>query len=98
MPPGCATKTWTTRSGRRSSAVRITGGLRSAHPPTHRATVRPACPAGGATRKESSMPQGTIHGLQTVRGLGVIRPDDGSADLLFRRNALAAGGYEELRE
>ncbi|HEU5330902.1 MAG TPA: cold shock domain-containing protein [Thermomicrobiales bacterium] len=44
------------------------------------------------------MPQGTIHGLQTVRGLGFIRPDDGSADLLFRRSALAAGGYEELRE
>jgi cold shock CspA family protein len=33
------------------------------------------------------MPQGTIHGLQIARGLGFLRPDDGGADLLFRRSA-----------
>ncbi len=42
--------------------------------------------------------QGTIHGIQIARGLGFIRPDDGTADLLFHRGALAAGAFEELRE
>ncbi len=41
--------------------------------------------------------QGTIHGIQIARGLGFIRPDDGTADLLFHRGALAAGAFEELR-
>lgn len=44
------------------------------------------------------MIHGTIHGIQIARGTGVIRPDDGTADLPFNRDALAAGAFEELRE
>ena len=44
------------------------------------------------------MAQGTIHGIQIARGIGFIRPDDGTADLPFDRSALAAGAFEELRE
>lgn len=44
------------------------------------------------------MLQGTIQGIRIVLGHGYIRPDDGTADLLFRRDALAAGAFEELRE
>lgn len=44
------------------------------------------------------MTLGTIHGIQIARGVGVIRPDDGSADLPFARGALAEGRFEELRE
>ena len=44
------------------------------------------------------MTQGTIQGIQIALGLGFIRPDDGTADLIFHRDALAAGGFEELRE
>jgi cold shock CspA family protein len=51
-----------------------------------------------APRQEPSISQGTIHGLQIARGLGVIRPAAGGADLPFQRSALAAGAYEELRE
>lgn len=44
------------------------------------------------------MAQGTICGIQIARGIGFIRPDDGSEDLLFQRDALEAGAFEELRE
>lgn len=44
------------------------------------------------------MARGTIHDIQIALGVGVIRPDDGSADLPFDRGALAAGAFEELRE
>lgn len=44
------------------------------------------------------MAQGTIHGIQIARGIGFIRPDDGGDDLLFQRDALEAGAFEELRE
>ena len=44
------------------------------------------------------MANGTIHGIQIARGVGVIRPDDGGADLPCQRTALAAGAFEELRE
>jgi CspA family cold shock protein len=44
------------------------------------------------------MAHGTIQGIQIARGVGVIRPDDGGADLPFHRDALAAGAFEELRE
>lgn len=44
------------------------------------------------------MAQGTIHGIQIARGIGFIRPDDGGEDLLFQRDALEAGAFEELRE
>lgn len=41
---------------------------------------------------------GVIQGLQIALGRGVIRPDDGTADLSFARGSLAAGAFEELRE
>ena len=44
------------------------------------------------------MANGTIHGIQIARGVGVIRPDDGGEDLPFQRTDLAAGAFEELRE
>ena len=44
------------------------------------------------------MAHGTIQGIQIARGIGFIRPDDGSEDLLFHRSALEAGTFEELRE
>jgi cold shock CspA family protein len=44
------------------------------------------------------MAQGTIQGIQIALGLGSIRPDDGTTDLLFHRDALGAGAFEELRE
>lgn len=44
------------------------------------------------------MTQGTIHGIQIARGIGFIRPDDGTTDLLFHRSVLDAGAFEELRE
>jgi cold shock CspA family protein len=44
------------------------------------------------------MAQGIIHSVQIARGIGLIRPDDGTADLSFARSALAAGAFEELRE
>ncbi len=44
------------------------------------------------------MAHGTIQGIQIARGVGVIRPDDGGEDVPFRRTALAAGAFEELRE
>ena len=44
------------------------------------------------------MANGTIHGIQIARGVGVIRPDDGGEDLPSQRTALAAGAFEELRE
>ena len=40
----------------------------------------------------------TLHTIQTARGVGVIRPDDGGEDLPFERTALEAGAFEELRE
>ncbi len=42
--------------------------------------------------------QGVIQGLQIALGRGVIRPDDGTADLSFGREELGAGAFEELRE
>ncbi|HEY8600960.1 MAG TPA: hypothetical protein VIL85_21160 [Thermomicrobiales bacterium] len=42
--------------------------------------------------------QGVIQGLQIALGRGVIRPDDGTADLAFARENIAAGAFEELRE
>jgi cold shock CspA family protein len=42
--------------------------------------------------------QGVIQGLQIALGRGVIRPDDGTADLSFARDGLSAGAFEELRE
>jgi len=42
--------------------------------------------------------QGVIQGLQIALGRGVIRPDDGTADLSFARESLSAGAFEELRE
>ncbi len=42
--------------------------------------------------------QGVIQGLQIALGRGVIRPDDGTADLSFGRDSLSAGAFEELRE
>lgn len=44
------------------------------------------------------MAQGTIQGIRIALGIGFIRPDDGTADLQFHRDALAAGAFEELRE
>ena len=42
--------------------------------------------------------QGVIQGVQIALGRGVIRPDDGTAAITFRRDDLAAGAFEELRE
>lgn len=42
--------------------------------------------------------QGVIQGLQIALGRGVIRPDDGTADVSFARDDIAAGVFEELRE
>jgi cold shock CspA family protein len=42
--------------------------------------------------------QGVIQGLQIALGRGVIRPDDGTADVAFARDNIAAGAFEELRE
>ncbi len=39
-----------------------------------------------------------IHGVQIARGIGFIRPDAGTADLLFHRSALEAGAFGALRE
>lgn len=45
------------------------------------------------------MAQGTVQGIQIALGIGVIRPDDGTADLPFHRSALEeAGAFDELRE
>jgi cold shock CspA family protein len=44
------------------------------------------------------MAQGIVQSVQIARGIGLIRPDDGTADLSFARSALAAGAFEELRE
>ena len=41
---------------------------------------------------------GVIQGLQIALGRGVIRPDDGTADVAFARDNIAAGAFEELRE
>ncbi len=42
--------------------------------------------------------QGIIQGVRIALGIGTIRPDDGGDDIPFRRDALAAGAFEELRE
>lgn len=42
--------------------------------------------------------QGIIQGVQIALGTGVIRPDDGSDDVTFGRDALLEGDFEELRE
>ncbi len=42
--------------------------------------------------------QGIIQGVRIALGSGTIRPDDGGADIPFRREALVAGVFEELRE
>jgi len=42
--------------------------------------------------------EGIIQGVRIALGVGTIRPDDGGADIPFRRDALAAGAFEELRE
>ena len=44
------------------------------------------------------MAHGTIHGIQIARGIGFIRPDEGTADLPFHRSTMEAGAFEELRE
>ena len=41
---------------------------------------------------------GVIQGVQIALGRGVIRPDDATADITFRREDLAEGAFEELRE
>ena len=42
--------------------------------------------------------EGIIQGVRIALGIGIIRPDDGGADIAFGRDALAAGAFEELRE
>lgn len=42
--------------------------------------------------------QGSIQGVQIALGTGTIRPDDGSDDVAFGRDALLDGAFEELRE
>jgi cold shock CspA family protein len=41
---------------------------------------------------------GVIQGVQIALGRGVIRPDDATADVTFRREDLPEGAFEELRE
>lgn len=41
---------------------------------------------------------GIIQGIRIALGVGTIRPDDGGEDIPFRRDALMAGAFEELRE
>ena len=41
---------------------------------------------------------GVIQGVQIALGRGMIRPDDATDDLTFRRDDLAEGTFEELRE
>jgi len=42
--------------------------------------------------------EGIIQGIRIALGIGTIRPDDGGEDIPFRRDALVAGAFEELRE
>lgn len=41
---------------------------------------------------------GVIQGIQIALGRGVIRPDDATDDIPFRRADLPEGAFEELRE
>jgi cold shock CspA family protein len=41
---------------------------------------------------------GLIPGVQIALGRGILRPDDASADIAFRREDLPEGAFEELRE
>lgn len=41
---------------------------------------------------------GVVQGVQIALGRGVIRPDDATDDVLFRRADLPEGAFEELRE
>ena len=54
--------------------------------------------SGTSSRKQYSMPTGTVKWFNAEKGFGFITPDDGSQDLFAHYSAIEASGYRSLEE